>query len=189
MPQNQKFDKINGIEQALDVFWEKGYEATSLTDLTKKLDVGKGSFYNAYKSKKALFHDCINLFRGNSIQNLKDILSSEKDIKNGIKNYLVYILYYSPNDAKQKGCFLTNACTELASSDVQVSKVLDTHYQTMQDIITDYLILQGGFQQNEAVLKASVIVTYFIGLTVQLKLEIKKDQVTESIEKFIQSLF
>ena len=189
MSQNQKFDKNKSVEQALEIFWEKGYEATSLTDLTRKMNIGKGSFYNAFKSKRTLFQHCVDLYRQNSIQGLKDTLLAEKNIEIGIKSYLLNTLDYAFNDPKHRGCFLTNATTELATSDQQVSRELEAHYQAMRDIIEAYFIKQGDFEQNNAALKANIIITYFIGLTVQFKLEIKKDQVIESINTFIEALF
>ena len=55
MPWEKTFDIDEAIDRATEVFWAKGYEATSLADLIKATGVNKGSFYNAFGSKKKLF--------------------------------------------------------------------------------------------------------------------------------------
>jgi TetR/AcrR family transcriptional repressor of nem operon len=47
----KKFSEEQALGQALELFWKKGYEATSLNDLTSKLNIGKGSFYDTFGSK------------------------------------------------------------------------------------------------------------------------------------------
>ncbi len=53
------FDEEKALGKALDLFWEKGYRATSLNDLTIRLSIGKGSFYDTFGSKKQLFDSCL----------------------------------------------------------------------------------------------------------------------------------
>lgn len=60
MGRPRSFDRDRAIEQAMHIFWENGYESTSLTQL--KAGIGNGiaapSFYAAFGSKEALFHEC-----------------------------------------------------------------------------------------------------------------------------------
>ena len=49
------FDREHAIEQAMLLFWEHGYEATSLNDLTTALSVAPSSIYTAFGDKKGLF--------------------------------------------------------------------------------------------------------------------------------------
>ena len=52
MPWETKFNIDNAIDQAINVFWAKGYKSTSLNDLLDAMEINKGSFYNTFGSKK-----------------------------------------------------------------------------------------------------------------------------------------
>lgn len=188
MPRIEKFDKEKALNKALNLFWEKGYEATSLTDLTNIMGIGKGSFYNTFKSKRSIFEHCLTIYKTISIESLMELLNSEKSIHNGVEKFLIFNLNSVLDDPKRRGCFLTNTCTELAVADQSVKESIGAHYQKMREILIAYLSKQGKLALKDASLKADIIMTFFIGLTVQLKLQIDKTQITSSIDKLLQSL-
>ncbi|HEY8932581.1 MAG TPA: TetR/AcrR family transcriptional regulator [Rariglobus sp.] len=56
------FDADRALARALGVFWRKGYEATSLADLTEAMDINKPSLYAAFGNKEALFRKALDLY-------------------------------------------------------------------------------------------------------------------------------
>lgn len=59
------FDREAALEQATRLFWTKGYEATSIADLTEAMGIGSPSLYAAFGSKESLFVDALNHYRDN----------------------------------------------------------------------------------------------------------------------------
>ena len=55
MPWEKSFDEEAAIENAMRVFWEKGYEATSIANLIESTGINRGSLYNAFGGKRQLF--------------------------------------------------------------------------------------------------------------------------------------
>ena len=89
MPRVKLFNEEHALNEAMELFWEKGYNATSLSDLTERLSLGKGSFYSSFKGKRALFDKTFDLYRKSNIENLRALLNAEKDVKIGIRKLLV----------------------------------------------------------------------------------------------------
>ena len=57
-----EFDRPKAVNRALVLFWRKGYQATSLTDLLETMDIGRSSFYAAFKDKRTSNIECLDLF-------------------------------------------------------------------------------------------------------------------------------
>ncbi|NHN31630.1 TetR/AcrR family transcriptional regulator [Paenibacillus agricola] len=62
MGRPRNFDMDNALEQALEVFWRKGYEGTSLTDLTTAMGINRPSLYSAYGNKEDLFRKVLDRY-------------------------------------------------------------------------------------------------------------------------------
>ncbi len=69
-----EFDPQQALDAAMHVFWQRGYEATSLENLLAAMDIGKSSFYQAYGSKPELFQKCLENYRDASVDRLRALL-------------------------------------------------------------------------------------------------------------------
>ena len=58
----REFDTDEALAQALRVFWQKGYEGTSLSDLTEAMGITRPSLYAAFGNKEALFSQALDLY-------------------------------------------------------------------------------------------------------------------------------
>lgn len=60
----RKFDRQQALERAMQVFWAKGYEGAQLAELTGAMGINPPSFYAAFGSKQAIFHEAVELYLG-----------------------------------------------------------------------------------------------------------------------------
>ena len=62
MARPREFDPDKALEQAMDVFWQHGYEGASLPDLLSGMGLTRGSLYKAFKDKRSLFLLVLNRY-------------------------------------------------------------------------------------------------------------------------------
>ncbi len=185
MPKTELFDKNEVIKKALNLFWKKGYEATSLSDLTEELGIGKGSFYNTFGSKRKLFDICLSIaFEGGSNM-IKQLLYQESDPILGIRRYLEMYSGGLLKDPESKGCLIVNTSTEMAH-DKGIENFLLENNQNMKSIIVDYLA--NGRLSDRADVIADSILIYASGVAVLSKFIKDRKRFKASLDQFMQSI-
>lgn len=117
MPWEKSFDTDRAIDRATEVFWAKGYEATSLTDLLTAMGINKGSFYNAFGSKKKLFTESLLKYDREQRIEFFGGLSAMNDPVAAITELFNEIVSQSQTDKEKKGCFLVNTALDLPNHD------------------------------------------------------------------------
>jgi TetR/AcrR family transcriptional repressor of nem operon len=111
------FDEEEVIDKAIQVFWKNGYEASSTEMLLDAMNIGKSSFYLAFKGgKRELFERAMDQRSAKSMENLEKGLRESEDKIEFVKNLFRNII-----DAKsprmQNGCLLGNTIAELTNTD------------------------------------------------------------------------
>lgn len=81
------FDLETALGQALAVFWKKGYEGTSLSDLTSAMGISRPSLYAAFGNKEALFRKALGRYLAGPAATLADALG-KPDVRQAIAAYL-----------------------------------------------------------------------------------------------------
>lgn len=116
-----EFDKTVALEKAMEVFWEKGFEAASLQDLIEAMDLSKSSFYQAFKSKHALYGAALNHYVEMMSANLSQNLEASTSGLGFIENTFMDIAESAPLKASQRGCFLMNTAAEFAQKNEEIA--------------------------------------------------------------------
>src|SRR2546425_3446875 len=68
------FDVDEALDQALGVFWRKGYEGTSLPDLTRSMGINRPSLYAAFGNKEALFRKALDRYADGPARFMREAL-------------------------------------------------------------------------------------------------------------------
>ena len=69
------FDPNRALDQALQVFWRKGYEGASLADLTKAMGINRPSMYAAFGAKEALFCKALDRYMDGPVKFMREALN------------------------------------------------------------------------------------------------------------------
>ena len=77
MPRTKAFDEQEVLEKAMELFWKKGYYATSIQDLVNHLGINRASLYDTFGGKKKLFLHTFSHYRTVNTQGVKDFLEGQ----------------------------------------------------------------------------------------------------------------
>lgn len=144
----KEFDEDLAIDAAVDCFWRRGYEGTSVRDLAQHMGIGGASLYNAFGGKRALFARSLERYADRSTRERIARLEASHQPKEAIRAFLAEVIERSLKDTDRKGCLLVNSALDVAPHDAELSRV-----------VTGYLDeIRAFFRRNiEAACKAGLV--------------------------------
>ncbi len=111
MSRNKTFDINEAISKAINVFWEKGYEGTSMQDIVDALGLSRSSIYETFGNKKNLFLAALDLYEDNANDSLTAILYEEGTAKELLVRYFNRVIEHT----RLRSCLLLNTSLELTA--------------------------------------------------------------------------
>jgi TetR/AcrR family transcriptional repressor of nem operon len=123
MARPREFDEEVVLDAAMQCFWARGYEATSVRELIDKTGITAASLYNAFGDKRALYHRALDRYVEASI--LDRIGRCETlEPREAIGAFFAEIVRRSLDDRQHKGCMLVNAALDGSPHDPDFQKVV-----------------------------------------------------------------
>ncbi len=107
----------------MEIFWTKGYEATSVQDLVDAMGINRGSLYDTFGDKHALFTAAITHYGRTITQSIEDTLDGPGSPLGNIRKLMSQIADPAP-DGECRGCLATNTVVELAPHDPEVAEAV-----------------------------------------------------------------
>ena len=192
MPRVKLFDEQEILEKAMELFWKKGYYATSIQDLVDHLGINRASLYDTYGGKKELFYKAFQYYRTTNTQALRKFLNAYDDVREGLRNLFRMAIEESRLDKDLKGCFVVNTTTELVPNDSNALQVLCENKSTLEQLFFDHLSsgVQKGQISEQKDLKAivSILFTYYSGLRIITKVNIDEQELYNSVDTLLSLL-
>jgi len=161
MARPRQFEEIQVIEKLMKVFWDKGYEATSMQDLVAASGLLKGSLYGAFADKRAMYLAALKHYDRTRIQAGIDMLNGEGSARQKIARLFDNVIESTKRGDFAGGCLLCNASLEMAVTDKQVKSEIKTTIRRLKLAIMDALKAQTENEERAASLAAFIISAYF----------------------------
>ena len=131
----------------MEVFWRKGYEATSIQDLVDYMGINRGSLYDTFSDKHTLFLDAIAHYRHTVVEQAFARLAAPGASKQAIIDHFHAVVDRVIADGRPWGCLMTNTIVELSAHDSAIAARTQTNLQQIED--TFYKALVRAQQQDE----------------------------------------
>ena len=132
------FDEEKVLDKATELFWTRGYEATSLDDLLGVMGMGKSSFYHAFGSKKELFEKVMDRFVNDTVHRMMIDLPVHPRPMERIREFFREIAHGASMQHK-KGCFMGNTVVELTNTDRALGARAVRRLERMEALFRQYI--------------------------------------------------
>ncbi len=117
MSAQAKFNRDEVIEKAKNLYWEKGYHATSMRNLQDVVDMRPGSIYAAFGNKDNLFKEALNRYADEGAVNLANSIAQEETVVAGLERFIRKVTICSKGTAPSGMCMVVKTIGELTQSD------------------------------------------------------------------------
>ena len=124
MARTKDFDEDEVLQKAMNLFWHKGYNGTSMQELVDGLGISRSSMYDTFGDKHTLFMKALENYKKMATAEMKAIVDNAPTAKEAIRRMFEYTVAELLRDDQHRGCFLVNAGVEMAPHDAEVSKML-----------------------------------------------------------------
>ncbi|HWL10882.1 MAG TPA: TetR/AcrR family transcriptional regulator [Planctomicrobium sp.] len=132
----RQFDPEVALDQAMEVFWRKGYEGTTLPDLTGAMGINRPSLYATFGSKEALFEKVVERYLNGPAGHLKQALSQPT-----ARQVVEAIFDVEKRNLIQKdrpqGCLVVQAALSCGDGAQAIQKLLSDHRNSFQELLKD----------------------------------------------------
>jgi TetR/AcrR family transcriptional repressor of nem operon len=154
MVRTKQFDRHAALDQAMELFWERGYHATSIQDLVDRLGVNRQSLYDTFGDKDQLYLAALERYRSLAAQPMHKALERDGPVVEVLRRFFSEFLdHFLAGD--WKGCFMVNATAELAGQDERIARVCAANTRQLETAFAG--LIARGQQAGEIDAKRSAL--------------------------------
>lgn len=124
MPWEKQFDSDDALMRAMEAFWARGYEATSMQDLVSCMRINRGSLYATFGDKRTLFLAALRRYDARHREDWLSALRQTSGPKAAILTAFDDAVAAALGRKGRRGCFLVNTALELSPHDKQVAAIV-----------------------------------------------------------------
>jgi AcrR family transcriptional regulator len=136
----REFDKEKALKAAMLVFWEKGYAAASLTDLTASMGINKPSMYAAFGNKEQLHRSALEMYgKHYGEKNLEILKDESKPVGERLEHFLESIACMQFDKNLPRGCLVSSSVSETASGNLSKDTIIEV--KDMQ-VLTENMLIE-----------------------------------------------
>ena len=120
MARPKEFDRERVLDRAVELFWSRGYEATSMSDLTEHLGIGRQSLYDTFGDKHALYLAALDHYV--ATQPVSPDLPPDQPVRKQLRGLFTAMIDRALSPSARNCCLMVLAAAERASSDDDVAR-------------------------------------------------------------------
>jgi TetR/AcrR family transcriptional regulator, transcriptional repressor for nem operon len=191
MARAKQFDPDAALDAAVDLFWQAGFEATSIQDLCRKLKLNPGSLYGTFGDKRTLFVAVFDRYVERVSREAIERITGELSGLGGIRGYFDFLIAAIVDGKRRWGCLITNSLIELGASDPSIEAKIVLHFGRLETAFNDALAraqTRGELKPGVGPEAASYLVCLVQGLNVLARTKPTRAQLVAIVDTALSSL-
>ena len=171
MARPRSFDPDEALDLARDVFWRKGFQSTSLDNITTATGLAKPSLYAAFGDKNALFLKVLDRYHQRIVANTERVLKEGPSAREAIERWLTGFVPFCSGVKGIRGCLSVNTAADGAADQKEVRKRIEGFNRKLEKLLSNRLRADRA-QFSEAFdpdVSAHTIMAIYLGLMVMAK--------------------
>ncbi|HEX5567841.1 MAG TPA: TetR family transcriptional regulator [Streptomyces sp.] len=140
MARTKEFDPDAALEQAMELFWRRGYESTSMADLVEHLGIARASLYGTFGSKHALYLAALKRYLEPREASFVRDLSQPGPVLPAVRALVEGWAEEALRDPDRRGCLVVNAAVELSTRDTEVAHRVEMSWGILETTLTSALL-------------------------------------------------
>lgn len=192
MARTRLFDEKEVLDKAMDLFWRKGYNATSAQDLVDNLGISRSSLYDTFGDKHSLFVKALLQYRKDKIDPVLKGAEDIVDVEAYIRSFFGSVKDEALSDNASKGCFVVNSVVELAPVDSDIATIANAIMRDTEEAL--YTAIKEGQRRGvftekyEARSLARFVFNALNGLRVTVKFDADKKMFEDIVNVSLSAL-
>ncbi|WP_432120510.1 TetR/AcrR family transcriptional regulator [Streptomyces sp. S1] len=141
MARTKEFDPDAALRAALELFWARGYEATTMADLVERLGVGRASIYATFGNKHELYLKALDRYAESQDPGLVEELSAPGPALPAVRALVRRFAAEAATEGERlNGCFVTNSAAELGPHDAAVARRVELNWEQLETLLHAALV-------------------------------------------------
>ena len=184
MSRPREFDPDTALDAAMQTFWTRGYEATSLPELLDATGLARQSLYNTFGGKRALYLACLRRYVETGAGRMAEAargLPAREAIRASFQ-----IVLAAPLADLRRGCFVVNSAAELAARDAEVARISAAALRQQERFFAE--VLRKGVRDGELSLsqrRLEQTARFLMGALQGLRLVAKADPSSPALDDIV----
>jgi TetR/AcrR family transcriptional repressor of nem operon len=139
MARPRSFDPDEALDLARDVFWQKGFQGTSLDDITAATGLAKPSLYAAFGDKNALFLKILDRYHAGIVAKAEQVINDGPSARDAIGHWLTGFVPFCSGVRGKRGCLSVNTSADGAGEQKEVRKRIEGFNRKLEELLRDRL--------------------------------------------------
>ncbi len=131
MARTKEFDPDAALDLALDLFWRRGYEGTSLRDLLEGMDISRQSLYDTFGDKRSLFLKVLARYEKLAMDGLIRHLEGQRTLA-AIRGFCEYFMSEIVHDTDRGSCLMASTAIEVGRADPEIQATVKAYFTRVE---------------------------------------------------------